>query len=144
MIDNYEIPGKLISHGLDRPNILEPFVTFTKSEDKNEDKNSLSYDIQILAYIPVKKKNEKSFKIYITSEKQSVNTLLGNILARTITIETYCPIDSNSSYDLYLFTTSYLNSKKDSSDECIFVLYNNITQDPETSRGTVTTSANPT
>ena len=131
---NESISKELLISELNSVSSKEPYVTFEQNE-KGEYLNT----VNILVFIP---SGVKRFDVLGPGEKEKVKTDNGNVITRTITIkwgEDIIP--TTQPHDLWSVTVNYNPSSKKKKDDIIRVIYE--FGDPETTRGTVTTTGTP-
>ncbi|SNR31451.1 hypothetical protein [Lutibacter flavus] len=131
---NETITKKLIISGLNDVSSSEPYVTFALNET-----GDYNNTVNILVFIP---SSVKSFDVLGPGNKEKVKTDNGNVVTRTITIKWEDDVKPTvEPHDLWSVVVNYNAASSKKKDNIIRVIYEY--GDPETTRGTVTTTGNP-
>ena len=122
-----------------------PFVTF--NTETNEKGNGLHYSIDIITLLP-ETPTKDDFDVYATSSKQEIRVKdrLLPVFMREIIINFDAHNTKTKLYIWHINVSYVLDAPRDDSDNVLFVKYSNGAKphsDPDTTRGTVTTSGIP-
>ena len=134
-LPNETIVQKLIISELNDISSSEPYVTFALNET-----GDYNNTVNILVFIP---SSVKSFDVLGPGNKENVKTDNGIVVTRTITIKWEDDVKpTEEPHDLWHVAVNYNATSSKKKDNIIRVIYEY--GDPETTRGTVTTTGIPT